>query len=57
MKQSKSGGVTLKVSNQRSNVQLPIYHGGTNNPIRGSVDLAKAENVTSVELKERTISI
>lgn len=51
MKQSKSGSVTLKVSNQRSNASLPIHHGGTNNPIRGYVDLAKTENVTSVELK------
>ena len=57
VKQSKSGGVTLKVSNQRPNVQFPIYHGGTNNPVRGCVDLAKTENVTSVELKECTISI
>jgi len=57
VKHSKSGGITLKVSNQRSNVTLPIYHGGTNNPIRGCVDLAKTENVTSVELKECVISI
>lgn len=56
-KHSKSGGVTLKVSNQRSNVPLPIYQGGTNNPIQGCVDLAKTENVTSVELKERVIFI
>ena len=57
VKQSKSGGVTLKVSNQRYNVPFPIHHGGTKNPVRGCVDLAKTENVTSVELKERTLSI
>ena len=57
MKQSKSGGVILKVSNQRSDVPLPIYHGGANNPLQGYVDLTKTENVTSVELKECVISI
>lgn len=57
VKHSKSGGVTLKVSDQRSNAPLPIYRGGGNNPIRGCVDLAKTENVTSVELKECVISI
>jgi len=57
VKHSKSGGVTLKVSHQRSNVPLPTHHGGTNNPIRGSVDLAKTEYVASVDLKERVISI
>jgi hypothetical protein len=56
VKHSKSGGVTLKVSNQRSHVPSPIHHGGTNDPIRGSVDLAKTENVTSVELKECVFS-
>ena len=57
VKHSKSGGVILKVSNQRSDVPLPVYHGGTNNPLQGYVDLAKTENVTSVELKECVISI
>jgi hypothetical protein len=38
-------------------VPLPIHHGGTNNPIQGCVDLAKTENVTSVELKECITSI
>jgi len=57
VKHSKSGGVTLKVSNQRSNVSLPVHYGGTNNPIQGSVDLAKAENVTSVDLKECVVPI
>lgn len=52
VKHSKSGGITLKISHQRPNMSLPIYHGGPNNPIRGCVDLAKTENVTSVELKE-----
>ena len=51
-KHSKSGGVTLKISNQRSNVPLPVHLGGSNNPIQGSVDLTKTENVTSVDLKE-----
>ena len=57
VKHSKSGGVTLKVSNQRSNVPLPVHCGGTNSPIQGSVDLAKTENVTSVDLKECAIPI
>ena len=57
MKHSKSGGFTLKVSNQRSNVPLPVHHGGTNSPIQGSVDLAKTENVTSVDLKECAVPI
>jgi hypothetical protein len=56
VKQSKSGGVTLKVFNQRSNAPLPVCHGGTNNPVRGCVDLAKTEGVISVELKECVIS-
>ena len=57
MKHSKSGGVTLRISNQRSNVPSPVHQGGTNNTIRGSVDLAKVENVTSVDLKECAVSI
>jgi len=57
VKHSKSGGVTLKVSNQRSNAPLPVHHGGTTSPIQGSVDLAKTENVTSVDLKECVVPI
>lgn len=56
-KHSKSGGVTLKVSNQRSNAPLPVHHGGANSPIQGSVDLAKTDNVTSVDLKECVVPI
>ncbi|KAF9646697.1 hypothetical protein BDM02DRAFT_3099426 [Thelephora ganbajun] len=52
VKHSKSGGVTLKVYNQRSDVPFPTYHGGANNSIRGCVDLAKTENVTCIDLKE-----
>lgn len=52
VKRSKSGGITFKISNQKPNAPLPVYYGGLDNPIRGCVDLAKTENVTSVELKE-----
>jgi len=57
VKHSKSGGITLKISSQRSNAPLPVHHGGANNPIQGSVDLAKTENVTSVDLKECVVPI
>ena len=47
IKESKSGGVILRLSGQEDNVVLPVY----GNRVEGSVELSKTDVVESVELK------
>ncbi|OCH92618.1 hypothetical protein OBBRIDRAFT_865684 [Obba rivulosa] len=49
VKQSKSGGVRLRLTEQEDNVSLPVYGNGA--AVEGTVNLAKPENVTSVEVQ------
>jgi len=49
IKESKGGGVRLRLNAQEDNVALPVY--GSNGVVEGTVELSKPEGVTSVEVK------
>lgn len=49
VKQSKGGIVSLHLKDQEHNVTLPVY--GCGAVISGTVDLAKTDGVTAVEIK------
>ncbi|KAI0726274.1 hypothetical protein C8Q72DRAFT_532851 [Fomitopsis betulina] len=49
VKQSKTGGVSLRLSEQEDNASLPVY--GCGDSVEGMVDLAKPESASSVEVR------
>ncbi|PPQ92855.1 hypothetical protein CVT25_004343 [Psilocybe cyanescens] len=49
VKESKGGGVRLRLTAQDDNATLPIY--GSSDAVEGTVELTKTEAVTSVEVK------
>ncbi|KAI0917450.1 hypothetical protein AcW1_007354 [Taiwanofungus camphoratus] len=49
VKQSKTGGVSLRLIEQEDHVNLPVY--GCGDSVEGTVDLAKPDNAASVEVK------
>ncbi len=49
VKSSKSGGISLRLTSQDRNAELPIY--GCSSSVEGVVHLSKPDNVTAVELK------
>ena len=49
VKQSRSGGISLRLKDQEANVNLPVY--GCGALITGTVDLAKADGIAAVEVK------
>ncbi|CAA7262955.1 unnamed protein product [Cyclocybe aegerita] len=49
IKESKGGGVRLRLNAQEDNAPLPIY--GAGSQVEGYVDLSKLEGITSVEVK------
>ncbi|KDR82877.1 hypothetical protein GALMADRAFT_238510 [Galerina marginata CBS 339.88] len=49
IKQSKGGGIRLRLSAQENNVALPIY--GSTDVVEGTVELSRPEAVTSVEVQ------
>ncbi|KAF4617594.1 hypothetical protein D9613_005955 [Agrocybe pediades] len=49
VKESKSGGVRLRLSAQEQNATLPIY--GSSDTVKGVVELSKTTGVTSVEVQ------
>ena len=51
VKQSKSGGISLRLKDQEQNAPLPVY--GCGALVTGTVDLAKTEGVAAVEVKVR----
>ena len=50
-KQSKGGGISLRLYDQENNAALPTYGHGT--PISGTVEVARPEGVHAVEVKVR----
>lgn len=50
IKESKGGGVRLRLSSQEENIALPLY--GASDVVEGVVELSKPEGVTSVEVQE-----
>ncbi|KAF9483515.1 hypothetical protein BDN70DRAFT_799620 [Pholiota conissans] len=49
VKESKGGGVRLRLTAQEDNVELPVY--GLGDHVSGTVELSKTEGITSVEVK------
>ncbi|KAF8967179.1 hypothetical protein BDZ97DRAFT_1656721 [Flammula alnicola] len=49
IKESKGGGIRLRLTAQEDNVTLPVY--GTADHVGGIVELSKTEGITSVEVK------
>ena len=49
IKESKGGGVILRLNAQEDNVELPVY--GLGGQVTGTVELSKTEAVQSVEVK------
>lgn len=49
VKESKGGGVRLRLTSQEENIDLPVY--GVADRVSGTVELSKTENVTCVEVK------
>lgn len=49
VKESKGGGVRLRLKAQEDNIQLPVY--GVADHVSGTVELSKTESVTCVEVK------
>lgn len=49
VKQSRSGGVSLRLVEQDDNITLPVY--GCGDSVEGSIIVAKPDGVTSVEVK------
>ncbi|KAF9806952.1 hypothetical protein IEO21_08442 [Rhodonia placenta] len=49
VKQSRSGGVSLRLVEQDDNITLPVY--GCGDSVEGSIVVAKPDGVTSVEVK------
>ena len=54
VKQSKTGGVSLRLSEQEDNASLPVY--GCGDSVEGMVDLAKPESASSVEVRVSSVS-
>lgn len=48
-KQSKGGGISLRLFDQDNNATLPVY--GYGNPIEGTVEVARPEGVHAVGVK------
>jgi len=53
VKQSRNGGVSLRLAQHENNLDAPAYGGGE--VIKGTVELLKTDNVTSVEVKVQHI--
>ena len=49
IKESKGGGIRLRLTAQEDNVELPVY--GATNHVAGVIEFTKPEGVTSVEVK------
>ncbi|KAJ7639086.1 hypothetical protein FB45DRAFT_1001079 [Roridomyces roridus] len=49
VKSSKNGDVTLRLTAQKDNIELPVY--GCGSLVEGIVELAKTDNVSTVEVK------
>ena len=49
VKQSKTGGISLRLSEQADNASLPVY--GCGDSVEGTVELAKPESATSVDVR------
>lgn len=49
VKESKNGGVKLRLSAQEDNLALPVY--GSGGRVEGTVELTKPSSVGSVEVK------
>jgi len=49
VKQSKTGGVSLRLSEQEDNASLPVY--GCGDSVEGTIDLAKPESASGVEVR------
>lgn len=55
VKSSKSGGISLRLTSQDRNAELPIY--GCSSSVEGVVHLSKPDGVTAVELKVYLVPI
>jgi len=49
LKESKAGGVVIRLGYQEENVDLPVY--GLGSRVEGAVELSKTDPVESVEVK------
>lgn len=49
VKQTKNGDVTLSLTGQHDNIELPVYGSGAD--IEGKVEIAKLEGITKVEVQ------
>ena len=49
VKQSKTGGISLRLSEQADNASLPVY--GCGDSVEGTIELAKPESATSVDVR------
>ena len=49
VKESKHGGITLRLLGQEDNVDLPVYSSGA--VVEGTVELSKTDSVSSVDFK------
>lgn len=54
VKQSKTGGLSLRLSEQEDNASLPVY--GCGDSVEGTVDLTKPESASSVEVRVSSVS-
>jgi hypothetical protein len=55
IKQSRNGAVSLRLYRQANHINTPVY--SREEVIRGAVELAKTDNITSVEVKVQRISL